>query len=214
MKVAVVFEDKCHPDRCNLECMAYCPPMRTGTEVIWLSEETGRAVISEETCIVCAICVKKCPFDAIRIHNLPDELAEDMIHRYGRNQFRLFRLPVPKEGHVIGLLGPNGIGKTTVINILAGQLVPNLGEYEEQGDWDRALEAYAGTEMQNYLRPLADGEAGAGMHVPPLELHRSAKLDGVRPRDAAHAVVRPLDPGHDAPVVEAQHQIELHLDAP
>ncbi|MEE9601558.1 MAG: 4Fe-4S binding protein, partial [Thermoplasmata archaeon] len=115
MKIAVVFEDKCHPDRCNLECMGYCPPMRTGTEVIWLSQETGKAAISEETCIACGICVKKCPFDAIRIIGLPDELEGEMVQRFGMNRFRLFRLPVPRQGQVMGLLGPNGIGKTTVI---------------------------------------------------------------------------------------------------
>ncbi|MFQ5838717.1 MAG: ribosome biogenesis/translation initiation ATPase RLI [Thermoplasmata archaeon] len=158
MKIAVVFEDKCHPDRCNLECMAYCPPMRTGTEVIWLGEETGRAAISEETCIACGICVRKCPFDAIRIIGLPDELEEDMIHRYGMNSFRLFRLPVPKEGRVMGVLGPNGIGKTTVINILSGHLVPNLGQYDGDPSWDGVLDRYAGTEVYNYLRHIADGE--------------------------------------------------------
>jgi ATP-binding cassette subfamily E protein 1 len=132
--------------------------MRTGTEVIWLSEETGKAVISEETCIACGICTKKCPFDAIRIIGLPDELEGEMVHRYGRNKFRLFRLPVPKEGHVMGLLGPNGIGKTTVVNILSGHLVPNLGDYEREPTWDEVLEKYSGTELYNYLGHVADGE--------------------------------------------------------
>ncbi len=138
--------------------MAYCPPMRTGTEVIWLSEETGRAAISEETCIACGICIKKCPFDAIRIIGLPDELEGEVVHRYGMNRFRLYGLPVPREGKVIGLLGPNGIGKTTLINMLSGHMLPNLGDYETEPSWDAILERYAGTEVSNYLSRLADGD--------------------------------------------------------
>ena len=57
MRIAVVFKDRCQPKRCNLECITFCPPQRTGTEVIWLDKETGKAAISEETCISCGICL-------------------------------------------------------------------------------------------------------------------------------------------------------------
>ncbi len=200
VKIAVVFEDKCHPDRCNLECMAYCPPMRTGTEVIWLSRETGKAAISEETCIACGICIKKCPFDAIRIIGLPDELEEDMVQRFGMNRFRLFRLPVPREGKVMGLLGPNGIGKTTVVNILSGNLVPNLGDYEEEASWDKVLDRYSGTELHNYLRPIADGEWRTSLkpqyvdRLPQIQKGEvSELLKGVDERGQLDAVVQELE---------------------
>ena len=154
MKVAVVDKDRCQPKRCNLECMAYCPPQRTGSEVIWLGEE-GKAAISEELCIACGICIHKCPFDAIKIIGLPEALKVDLVHQFGRNDFRIFRLPVPRAGQVTGLLGPNGVGKTTALNILSGQLVPNLGQYRAKGKWDRVLEAFAGTELHDFLEKLA-----------------------------------------------------------
>jgi len=132
VRVAVVFKDRCQPKRCHLECIAFCPPQRTGTEVIWIDPETTKAAISEETCISCGICTKKCPFDAIRIIGLPEALKEDLVHQYGKNAFRLFRLPVPKEGEVIGLLGPNGIGKTTCVSLLSGEVAPNLGHYRRK----------------------------------------------------------------------------------
>lgn len=40
-----------------------------------------------------------------------------------------FRLPTPRPGEVLGLVGTNGIGKSTALKILAGKLKPNLGRY-------------------------------------------------------------------------------------
>ena len=159
MRVAVVFKDRCQPKRCNLECIRFCPPQRTGTQVIWIDEETGKAAISEETCISCGICVVKCPFDAIRIIGLPEPLKVDLVHQFGRNAFRLFRLPVPRKEGITGLLGPNGIGKTTALSILSGQMAPNLGHYRrKKAYWDDVLAYYKGTEMHDYLKRLSEGK--------------------------------------------------------
>lgn len=157
MRIAVLLRDRCQPKRCSLECIKYCPKVRTGDKTIVL-EEKGRPVITEELCPGCGICVHKCPFEAIYIINLPEELGTDLVHQYGINGFRLYRLPCPKEGLVIGLLGPNGIGKTTAINILSGLEVPNLGNYDEKSDWDRVLEKFAGTELHDYFSRLSKGE--------------------------------------------------------
>ncbi|ELZ01906.1 ATPase RIL [Natrialba chahannaoensis JCM 10990] len=164
--IAVVDLDRCQPDRCGYECKNYCPPNRTGKECITLrGEETPEGQpeqvrISEEICLgeTCGICVEKCPFDAIEIINLPQELQEEPAHRYGENAFSLYGLPAPQEGNVTGILGPNGIGKTTAVRILAGELEPNLGRYEESPGWDDVLEAYRGTELQDYIADVRDGE--------------------------------------------------------
>lgn len=42
----------------------------------------------------------------------------------------LYRLPTPRAGEVLGLVGKNGIGKSTALKILAGKLKPNLGQYD------------------------------------------------------------------------------------
>uniref|UniRef100_UPI000EFD335D ATP-binding cassette domain-containing protein n=1 Tax=Halalkalicoccus subterraneus TaxID=2675002 RepID=UPI000EFD335D len=164
--IAVVDLDRCQPDRCSYECANYCPPNRTGKECITQrgedAEEGGpdQIRISEEICLgeTCGICVEKCPFDAIEIINLPQELQDEPVHRYGENAFSLYGLPIPIEGQVTGILGPNGIGKSTAVNILSGELTPNLGQYEEPPGWDAVLDAYRGTELQEYIREVRDGE--------------------------------------------------------
>ncbi len=162
MRVAAVNRGRCQPKRCNSECIRYCPVMKDGTEVIEFGED-GKIVIHEELCTGCGICIHKCPFGAISIINLPEELEEDLIHQYGENGFRLFRLPTPRKGQVVGILGQNGIGKTSAISILSGNLIPNLGRIEEKAEWDWIIERYSGTELGEYLKKLADGKIRAAM---------------------------------------------------
>lgn len=131
--------------------------MRTGQEAVLMGED-GKAVISEELCVGCGICIHKCPFDAIRIIGLPEELEGELVHQYGENGFRLYRLPCPRSGMVLGLLGPNGIGKTTALSILSGEIIPNLGEYDEEPSWDAVLDRFSGTELSDYLKKLSSGD--------------------------------------------------------
>ncbi len=149
-RIAVLDRDGCQPNRCSLECMHYCPGVRTGDETIIIDEQTGQPIISEELCSGCGICTHKCPFRAISIINLPEQLEGRCIHRYGPNGFALYMLPIPRVGKVTGLVGQNGIGKTTALNILAGKLRPNLGQKGKAGP--RALnEFFKGSELQAYF---------------------------------------------------------------
>ncbi|MFB6219247.1 MAG: ATP-binding cassette domain-containing protein, partial [Halobacteriaceae archaeon] len=175
--IAVVDLDRCQPDRCNYECANFCPPNRTGEECIVTRDERheddefdgdpDQVSISEELCLgeSCGICVEKCPFDAIEIINLPQELEEEPAHRYGENAFALYGLPAPGDGGVTGMLGPNGIGKSTAVRLLTGEAVPNLGQFADPPGWEAVLDAYRGTELQDYLAAVRD-DAVAVAHKP------------------------------------------------
>jgi ATP-binding cassette subfamily E protein 1 len=128
-----------------------------GSECIVLGSD-AKAVISEELCTGCGICIKKCPFEAITILNIAEEIGEDKIHQYGINTFRLYRLPTPRKGSVVGLVGKNGVGKTTTLNILSGILKPNLGRYESPPGWDDILQEFGGTELKTHFEKISAGQ--------------------------------------------------------
>jgi ATP-binding cassette subfamily E protein 1 len=157
-RVAVLDQDLCQPKKCGLECIKYCPVNKSGADCIVLNEEINKAQIDEDICNGCGICIKVCPFDAITIVNLATELATDKIHQYGQNSFRLYKLPTPKKGEVVGLLGRNGMGKSTVINILSGSLKPNLGKYEVPPEWDEILDYYSGTELKSHFEKIKNNQ--------------------------------------------------------
>lgn len=97
--------------------------------------------------------MKKCPFGAINIINLPTNLESQVTHRYSANSFKLHRLPMPRPGQVLGLVGSNGIGKSTALKILSGKLKPNLGRFEDPPDWEEILKYFRGSELQS-LSPI------------------------------------------------------------
>ncbi|MCK4883618.1 MAG: ribosome biogenesis/translation initiation ATPase RLI, partial [Candidatus Diapherotrites archaeon] len=153
MRVAVLNRKKCKSKKCGLVCIKFCPGVRMGEETI--VEDGKFPFISEDLCTGCGICINKCPFGAITIVNLPEETGK-IIHQFGPNSFRLFNLPLPKKGSVLGLIGANGIGKTTAMRILAGDLVPNMGDYESEKTIDDVIESFRGSEFQGYFEKLRD----------------------------------------------------------
>ncbi len=157
MRIAVIEFDKCKPKKCDYMCIKYCPRVRMGDETITINKETKKPIISEELCVGCGICVHKCPFGAIHIVNLPEELKTP-VHQYGENSFRIYRLPIPKEAHVLGIIGSNGIGKTTALRILSSEIVPNFGDWNLKTlDKEKVLEYFRGSELQTYFEKLETG---------------------------------------------------------
>ena len=167
-RLAIVKKEKCKPNLCAWECKKACPVNMTGGDCIYAGND-AKAAIDEILCTGCAICPKVCPFKALNIINLPAALKKEPIHQYGKNGFRIFDLPIIQEKSIIGIIGRNGIGKSTVINALANTVQANFGKFDEEtgksikfendSDYFKHLNSlFKGTVMQNYFNRLDKGE--------------------------------------------------------
>ena len=161
LRIAIINPDKCKPKKCSLECSKTCPVNKTGKVCIEVTKNSKICFISEVLCIGCGMCIKRCPFQAIQIINLPKGLENQVTHRYGANSFKLHRLPTPRSGEVLGLVGTNGIGKSTALRVLSGNMKPNLGNFESPPDWKEILKFFRGNELQNFFQKMLEDEMKA-----------------------------------------------------
>lgn len=159
-RIVIVEKEKCNPVGCGgYLCARVSPSNKMGKEAFVKDPVDGKIRVNEEVVTDAdSIAVNKCPFHALKMVRLPEELNKDPIHRYGENGFALYNLPIPIFGKVVGIIGRNGIGKSTAINVLAGQLTPNLGRVVESdgatADHKDVIDYFKGTEAQNYFEQL------------------------------------------------------------
>lgn len=156
IRIAVVDKDQCNPQKTQYACMKACPVNRSGKECIIIDEDSDekQPIISEALCIGCMLCAKACTLNALSIVNLTAKL-DNPIHQFSANSFRLYKLPLPKQGSVVGLIGRNGIGKTTALKLLTAQTIPNLGEFEEEASFENVINYFKGKELQGFFESLS-----------------------------------------------------------
>jgi ATP-binding cassette, sub-family E, member 1 len=157
-RIAVIEKDKCNPTGCGgYLCIRVSPGNRMGKEVFVIGED-GKAQVNEEVCTDAeSITVKKCPFAAIHMIKLPEQLTTNPVHRFGKDGFILYSLPSPMFGSVVGVLGVNGIGKSTAVKILSQVQKPNMGGDKEQ-EFADLITYFKGSEAQHFFEKLSKGE--------------------------------------------------------
>ncbi|HLD97494.1 MAG TPA: ATP-binding cassette domain-containing protein, partial [Candidatus Nanoarchaeia archaeon] len=167
-RIAVIEKEKCNPQGCGgYLCIRVSPGNRMGKEV-FVTGPDGKAHVNEEVCTDAeSITVKKCPFGAIHMVKLPEKLTDKPIHRFGKDGFSLFSLPVPIFGQVNGILGINGIGKSTAVKIVAQLLQPNFGiaaaattagkEDKGKGDIAKLIQMFKGSQAQLFFEKVKEG---------------------------------------------------------
>ena len=158
--IVTIDQDKIEPDLARETVINFDPLNRAGKDGGFYIDENEELHIDDEDVMEAhRMAIKKYPYDgAIRMVQLISEEEGDPMHQFAKNSFRLYGAPVPEEGNVVGILGKNGIGKSTALKILTGEIKPNLGNYDEEADWDPVLKRYRGTGLQNHLNALAKDE--------------------------------------------------------
>ncbi|PSH00352.1 MAG: ribosome biogenesis/translation initiation ATPase RLI [Nanohaloarchaea archaeon SW_7_46_7] len=160
--IVAIDQEKIEPDLARETVVNYDPLNRSGKEGGFHVTEEGELHIDNEKVMEAhKMAINKYPHEgAIQLIRLDREFGEQ-IHQFGENSFRLYGLPEPQEGRVVGILGRNGIGKSTALKILSGDIKPNLGEFENPPNWKKIKEEYRGTGLQEHFKKLAEGEIEA-----------------------------------------------------
>ena len=207
-RIAVIDRQKCHPQECgNYLCAKLCPVNRSGADCIYPGDDTGKkARIDEMLCTGCGICPQRCPFGAITIINLPEQLTSPPVHRYGENMFELYSLPTPVFGQVTGIVGKNGLGKSTALKILADVVKPNLGKWQNPPEFKEVLQYFKGTEMQRFLERLRGG------NLPFSYKPQQVDLIPQQFSGTVQELLQRMDKNHRLPHVIEQLQLASFLD--
>lgn len=153
-KIVMVDHDKCKP---KSPAFKYLQKHAGGCGKECISVQGKHIVISEEACAACILRASKCPTPgAVKVVKVPAGLTADTTHQYGQNMFKLHGLPQPRPGHVLGLLGQNGIGKSSALKVLSMKLKPNLGDFADGVKWEDIVGYYRGSDLQNYFIKLLE----------------------------------------------------------
>ncbi|WEL19648.1 ribosome biogenesis/translation initiation ATPase RLI [Candidatus Nanohalococcus occultus] len=186
--IVVIDQDKIEPDLARETVINFDPLNRAGKEGgFYIDDKEELHIDDDDVMAAHRMAIKKYPYDnAIRMVQLISEEEGEPLHQFGNNTFRLYGAPAPEKGNVVGILGENGIGKSTALNILTGDLKPNLGRYDEEVEWSEIKKRFRGTGLQQHFNKLAEGNVDAA--VKPQQVERMPDAYDGKVRDLLEKV--------------------------
>ncbi|WP_414836333.1 ribosome biogenesis/translation initiation ATPase RLI [Candidatus Nanohalococcus occultus] len=186
--IVVIDQDKIEPDLARETVINFDPLNRAGKEGgFYIDDKEELHIDDDDVMAAHRMAIKKYPYEnAIRMVQLISEEEGEPLHQFGNNTFRLYGAPAPEKGNVVGILGENGIGKSTALNILTGDLKPNLGRYDEEVEWSEIKKRFRGTGLQQHFNKLAEGNVDAA--VKPQQVERMPDAYDGKVRDLLEKV--------------------------
>ncbi|XP_013637391.1 PREDICTED: ABC transporter E family member 2-like isoform X2 [Brassica oleracea var. oleracea] len=119
--------------------------------------------------------IEQMTLEARQFTNVANDVPLDIpTHRYGPGSFDIHGLPNLYLGTVVGLLGGKSTGKTTCLKILAGQLKPNLGRFEDPPEWDEIIDHFDTEHIRTYLTRLQTNTLNVALKSQDLTVYRSS----------------------------------------
>jgi ATP-binding cassette subfamily E protein 1 len=209
--IVTIDQEKIEPDLAKETVINFDPLNRAGKEGgFYLTEEGELHIDNEDVMEAHKMAINKYPYDdAIKMIQLPFEEGEK-IHQFDENSFRLYGVPAPQENQVVGIIGRNGIGKSLSLNILSGDITPNLGDYENPPNWEDILEKYRGTDLQTHFQALSKDEVEAAYK--PQQVERLPDAYDGKVKDLLEGVAERKDMEEVAEKVDVDHLLDRGLD--
>lgn len=209
--IVVIDQDKIEPDIARETVINFDPLNRAGKEGgFYLTEEGQLHIDDDDVMEAHKMAINKYPYeDAIKMVQLTFEEG-DQIHQFGENSFRLYGLPIPDEGRVVGMIGENGIGKSVSLKILSGELKPNLGDYEGSPEWDELKKEFRGTGLQTHFEKLAEDNVSSAYK--PQQVERLPEIYSGKVRELLEKVDNEDRIREIAENLDIKHLLDREID--
>ena len=156
-RIAVLDADKCKPKKCNQAMHKILPhgPKPSGSHP--LRRQQNRNL--RETLQRLRHMRQEMPVQSHQHRQPARRVGEGLQSPFWRKCVSNFSgYPCLRQAQCLGLLGQNGIGKSTTLKVLSGEIKPNLGNFQNPPEWNKIIQFYRGSSLQDYFQKMSEGQ--------------------------------------------------------